>query len=460
MSDRGHGIDESRVAALLRREQAAFIEAHPGSRAIQDRAQSRLVRGVPMHWMANWASPFTVYVERGQGARVIDVDGNEYVDFCLGDNGSLMGHGHERIAAALRDQVERGSSFMLPTEDALWIADELHRRFGLPLWQFATSATDANRFVIRICRVMTGRDKILVFNGKYHGSVDETHVVLDNGRMVPLEGVSRNAVDYERTTKLVEFNDVDAVERALEERDVACVLTEPVLTNEGGMVLPRPGFHEALRELTRRTDTPLIIDETHTIAMGPRGCAGPFSLDPDLYVLGKAIGGGVPAAVYGMTTEVGDAMAAYTGREGLWANHAGLGGTLAGSALTVRAIRATLEEGMTEDAYAHMASLGERFEQGMSAVISEHGLPWHVSRLGARVSYMFCESPPVTGRDAAVEAAGAADLRVALHLFLLNRGLLIGPFNSTALMCPATTAADVDRHTEHFAAAVAELTAD
>ncbi len=411
-------------------------------------------RGVPLHWMANWPTPYPIYLSRAEGARLTDVDGHSYVDFCLGDTGAMFGHANPVVADAVREQVLVGSTTMLPTEDAVYVGDELARRFGLPFWQLATSATDANRFAIRIARVMTGRDKVLVFNGKYHGSVDETQVTIQDGRMVPQPGVAPNAIDWNRTTKVVEFNDIDALERALAERDVACVLAEPVMTNVG-VVPAEPGYHDALRELTRRTGTLLIIDETHTISTGPGGYTRAYGLDPDLFVLGKSIAGGIPAAVYGMTAEVAEAFERYTAKDDYRISHAGFGGTLVGNALTLRAIRSTVEHVMTEDAYDHMSSLAERFDRGVVDVISRRGLPWHVTRLGARVEYLFSPRAPRNGGEA--KQLRSPRLEAAIHLHLLNRGVLLTPFHNMALMCPATSESDVDEHSAVFAECVAEL---
>jgi glutamate-1-semialdehyde 2,1-aminomutase len=377
---------------------------------------------------------------------VVDVDGNEYVDFALGDTAAMFGHSNPVLTAAIADQLSRGSTMMLPTEDSLWVGEELARRFGLPYWQVTTSATDANRFIVRLCRMFTGRSKIVTFNCNYHGSVDETHVELDDaGRMVPRTGVHPNAMDHEQTTRLVEFNDIPALEEALAHGDVACVLTEPILTNIG-MVPAEPGYHEALRRLTREHDVPLIIDETHTISTGPRGYTGEHGLEPDFFVLGKSIAGGIPVAVWGAS----DAMARRIWsvlphfRAGQEINHFGFGGTLAGSALQMRAIRATLEEVMTPDNYRHMIGLAERMEAGIHAIIVEKRLPWHVTRIGARVEYLFLPRAPRNGGEA--HRGRHALLEACIHLFMLNRGVLLTPFHNMALMCPFTRAEDVDLH--------------
>ncbi|WP_034271374.1 aspartate aminotransferase family protein [Haloechinothrix halophila] len=450
----GHGIDPARVDALLEAETARFEQCHPLSRQLNERARASMPRGVPLHWMANWPSPYPVYLAEATGTTLTDVDGNSYADFCLGDTGAMFGHANPVVAEAVREQVLRGSTTMLPTEDVIAVGEQLTRRFGLPYWQLATSATDANRFAIRIARIATGRDKVLVFNGKYHGSVDETQVALRDGRMVPQPGVAPNAVDLDHTTKVVEFNDVPALEQALAGEDVACVLAEPVMTNVG-VVPAEPGYHDALRELTRRTGTLLLIDETHTISTGPGGYTRAHGLDPDLFVLGKSIAGGVPAAVYGMTERVAEVFLRYTAKDDYRISHAGFGGTLVGNALTLRAMRTTLEQVMTDDAYRHMAALAERFDAGVAEVIDQHRLPWHVTRLGARVEYLFSPRAPRDGGEA--KRFRVPRLEAAIHLYLLNRGVLLTPFHNMALMCPATTEPDVDIHSAVFAECVKEL---
>jgi glutamate-1-semialdehyde 2,1-aminomutase len=451
-----HGIDPRRIAALMRREEEAYAAGNPRSRALAERARASLVRGVPMHWMDQWPCPFPLHVASATGARITDVDGHDYADLCLGDTGAMFGHAVEPVVAAIAEQAARGSTLMLPTEDAAWVGEELRRRFGLPFWQLATSATDANRFAMRLARVATGRDKVLVFNGKYHGSVDETQVELAGGAMVPQHGVAPNAVDFARTTALVEWNDVDALERALGAGDVACVLAEPIMTNIG-MVPAAPGYHDALRRLTRRHGAVLIIDETHTISTGPGGYTRAHGLEPDVFVLGKALAGGIPCAVWGLSDALADALRAYTAQDGHQINHFGFGGTLAGNALTLHAMRATLEHVMTDAAYAHMIELATRLESDVAATIRARGLPWHVTRIGARSEYLFRPTTPQTGGEAA--EARDADLEAVLHLYLLNRGVLLTPFHNMSLMCPATTVADVDRHGEALAGCLAELTA-
>ncbi len=446
-------IAPGRIAELMERERTRFAESHPESRQAHQRAKSSLLSGVPMNWMTRWPGDFPVFVSSALGAEVTDVDGNVYADLCLGDTGAMTGHSPQATVDAVRDRVARGITAMLPTEDAALVGEEMKRRFGLTSWQFTLSATDANRFVIRICREITGRSKVLVHNHCYHGSVDETVAGLSDGEVRPRLGNVGPPVDPAETTRIVEINDLNALERELAHGDVACVLIEPALTNIG-IVLADDGYHEGVRELTRAAGTLLVIDETHTLCCGPGGYTGVAGLEPDLLTIGKSIGGGVPIGAYGLTDEVGRRILEHTVDEA--ADVGGVGGTLAGNALSLAAARATLSGVLTDAAFEHMIALAERFEAGVAGVISDRGLPWSVTRLGCRVEYMFSASPPRNGGEAA--AAMDTELDALLHLYMLNRGILLTPFHMMALMCPATSAAQVDLHTGVFAEAAAELT--
>jgi glutamate-1-semialdehyde 2,1-aminomutase len=446
-------IDRARIRKVIDRERAEFEARHPRSRELFERGRASLLGGVPMTWMLEWAGGFPVFMDEAFGSRVRDVDGHTYVDLCLGDTGAMTGHAPPAAVAAIAERMGMGITAMLPTEDALWVGHELGRRFGVPRWQFTLTATDANRFAVRIAREITGRPKILVFSYCYHGTVDETFIILDeNGMARSRPGNVGPSVDPTTTTKVVEFNDVAGVEDALEVGDVACVLTEPALTNIG-IVLPEPGFHEALREITRRTGTLLIIDETHTISAGPGGYTGAYGLEPDVVTLGKPIGSGVPGGAFGVTADVADRMFARTYAD--YQDVGGIGGTLAGNALSLAAMRVTLERVLTDEAYERMIPLAERFTEGVERVIGEQGAPWHVTRLGCRAEYLFDPDRPRNGGQAA--ANRDPELDALVHLYLLNRGILMTPFHNMALMSPATTEADVDAHTEAFAAFAAEV---
>jgi glutamate-1-semialdehyde 2,1-aminomutase len=406
-----------------------------------------------MPWMIRWAGGFPVFAAEAEGARFRDVDGHDYVDFCLGDTAAMTGHSPEPTVRAVTEQVARGITLMLPSEDALWVGRELSRRFGLARWQFALTATDANRFAIRLARELVDRPKILVFNWCYHGSVDESFATLAGASVVARDGNVGPPVPLAETTRVVEWNDVDALERELDHGDVACVLAEPALTNIG-IVLPEPGFHDALREATRQTGTLLIVDETHTICAGPGGYTAAHSLEPDVLTIGKAVAAGIPAAAYGFSADVADRLDALLPRDER-ADVGGIGGTVAANVLSLAAMRATLGEVLTDSAFARMIRLGERFEAGVAAAIERHGLPWHVTRLGCRVEYLFRKERPRTGSDAAAGADPELDRFV--HLYALNRGILLTPFHNMALMSPATTETDVDLHTAVFDEAAREL---
>jgi len=438
-------LDRGRLGALLADEERRFHEAHPRSLALFERARRSLLGGVPMHWMVRWAGGFPLFASGAEGAHLTDVDGHRYLDLCLGDTGAMTGHAPAATVEAVRAQAGRGFTFMLPTEDAVWVGEELARRFGLPYWQFAVTATDANRFAIRLAREITGRPRILVFNWCYHGTVDETFAILRDGRVVARDGNVGPPVDPAVTTRVVEFNDLPALEAALAHGDVACVLAEPALTNVG-IVHPEPGFHAALRELTRRAGTLLIIDETHTICAGPGGYTRAHGLDPDILTLGKPVAGGVPGAVYGLSEAVADQVLAHSRLD--VADTGGIGGTLAANALASAAMRATLEHVLTDASFRRTIPLAERFAVGVEHVIAELSLPWIVKRLGCRVEYWFRPAAPRNGGEAA--AAVDPDLERYMHLAALNREILLTPFHNMALLAPAVTEADVDRHTEVF----------
>jgi len=445
-------IDRERLQSLMQSEQKKFIDERPKSKALFERARKSLLGGVPMNWMSKWAGAFPPFVREAHGAEFFDVDGHRYVDLCLGDTGAMTGHSPSATVSAVQQQLARGITLMLPTEDAVWVGEELQKRFGLPYWQFALSATDANRFAIRLARQITGRGKILVFNWCYHGSVDETFITLEDGVSKARRGNVGPPVDPSITTKVVEFNDLDALAKALELGDVACVLAEPAMTNVG-IVHPDPGYHERLRELTRKYGTLLIIDETHTICAGPGGYTRAENLDPDFLVFGKPIGGGVPGATYGFTQEVADAISARHNLEDC--DVGGIGGTLAGNALSLAAMHATLKKVLTQQAFDRMIPLAERWTAGVEQAIAEFDVPWHVSRLGCRAEYLFSRDRPRNGSQA--HDAMDFELERFMHLFAMNRGILLTPFHNMALMSPATSPEDVDSHSKVFREAVREL---
>jgi glutamate-1-semialdehyde 2,1-aminomutase len=446
-------IDRSHLRELMQRESQLFRERHPESGRLAEDARSSLLYGVPMNWMVRWPGDYPLFVDRAEGARFWDADGNEFVDFCLGDTGGMAGHAPKIVVEAVAAQSAKGITLMLPTEDAAWVGREMTRRFRVPYWQFALTATDANRFVIRWVRSITGRTKIAVHNWCYHGTVDEAGAGLDErGRTVAREDNIGAPVALDQTTRAVEINDLEGLEAALAHRDVAACLFEPALTNIG-IVLPEPGYHEAVRELCTKYGTLLILDETHTISVGPGGCTQAWSLEPDIVTIGKTLGAGVPGAAYGISADLVERMYAETDYRD--ADMGGVGGTLAGNALSLAAMRATLGQVLTDAAFERMIELGEHFERGVREVIASRELPWHVVRLGCRVEYLFRPEVAKNGTEAAAGQDGELD--PLIHLYMLNRGVLITPFHNMALMSPATSAVDIDRHTELFGQAADEL---
>ena len=450
-------MDRDRLSALLADERATHLERNPGSLA-QFTAAGHLFTGVPMTWMANWAGAFPLALAGARGARVTDVDGHTYVDFALGDTGAMAGHSPAPVTEAVRRRIETlgGITAMLPSEDAEWVAAELTGRFGPTQWSFALSATDANRWALRLARLVTGRPKVLVFSYCYHGSVDETFVVAGpDGTTRSRPGNVAPAVDPATTTVAVEFNDLEAVARALATGEIAAVLTEPALTNIG-IVLPDDGFLAGLRALCDETGTLLMIDETHTVSAGPGGCTAAWGLEPDIVTMGKAIAGGIPIGAYGMTDDLAErVLARVADHEADIVDVGGIGGTLAGNALSMAAARATLGQVLTDEAFARMDALCVRLTDLALDTVARHGMPWTVTRLGARAEYRFCAPAPRNGTESA--AADDPDLDEYLHLAMSNRGVLITPFHNMVLMCPETTEADVDLHGELFEESVARL---
>ena len=447
-------IDRSRLQALMEREQKKFVAERPKSAALFERARKSLLGGVPMNWMAKWAGAFPPFVREARGAEFFDVDGHRYVDLCLGDTGAMTGHSPSATVSALEQQARRGITTMLPSEDAIVVGEELQQRFGLPYWQFALTATDANRFSIRLARHITQRPKILVFNWCYHGTVDETFITLKDGAGQARRGNIGPPVDPPVTTRVIEFNDVAALETALRSEDVACILAEPALTNVG-IVLPDPGYHHALREISRKHGTLLIIDETHTICAGPGGYTRAENLEPDFVVFGKSIAGGVPGAAYGFTAEVAQCITDRMNLEDC--DTGGIGGTLAGNALSLAAMRATLQKVLTKDAFDRMIPMAEHWTEGVAKAIGDFGLPWNVTRLGCRAEYLFAANTPKNGSQA--HDAMDFELERFMHLYAMNRGILLTPFHNMALMSPVTSKDDIDQHTRVFREAAKELTA-
>ncbi|AXF85996.1 Glutamate-1-semialdehyde 2,1-aminomutase [Ephemeroptericola cinctiostellae] len=457
-------LNTQHIKDLYAIEQTRFEQTHQKSKAKWEAGRKNFLYGGPSHWMRRWVGGWPAYISKdsdnGYGVKLTDIDGNTYVDFCLGDSGGMYGHGHPKVVEAMVRQASIASTMMLPNEDAEWVGAELERRFGLPYWTFTTSATDANRACIRLARMVTGRKKVLVFSGCYHGTVEEAHVELnENGDVQMRNGIYHNDFPHAELSAVVEFNDIPALEAALRTGDVACVLAEPMMTNFG-MIEPITGFHDALRQLTRETGTLLIIDETHTFSNGYGGYTAEHGLEPDFFVVGKSIAGGIPAAVFGATQSVAERIwqalpkVPPTVRQSA---HAGFGGTLAGNALTVSVMKTVLSEVLTKENFAQMVALASELAQGVKDTIAAHGLPWHVMQVGARVEILFSPDAPRNAPD--VRAGRNGDLDTLLHLYLLNRGVLITPFHNMMLMSPGTTSEDVKKHHTAFAQFAAEVTA-
>ena len=447
-------IDRSHLNRLLERERATYKQLHP--RSLEAYSSARHLFGrVPMTWMNKAAGGFPLYAAKAHGARVEDIDGHLLIDFCLGDTGAMAGHSPQAMVDAVVGQIagKGGVTTMMPTADADWVGGELTRRFGLPLWSFSLTATDANRWAIRLARAITGRPKILFNSYCYHGTVDESLIVVGpDGHGASREGNVGAPSDVTTTSRVAEYNDLEGLERELAHGDVAAMLMEPALTNMG-IVLPRDGFLAGVRELTKKHGTLLINDETHTFSAGPGGATRAWALSPDMLTIGKAIAGGIPVGAYGMSEELAHHLANRSDLD--MVDVGGVGGTLAGNPVSIAAARATLEHVLTDKAFEKMIELGGRFKAGVQQVIDTHELPWSVSQLGARTEYRFTSPPPSNGTES--HAATDGELEDYLHVYLANRGILMTPFHNMALMSPATTKEDVDKHHEVFSAAVGDL---
>ncbi|MFP8835249.1 transaminase [Hydrogenophaga sp. XSHU_21] len=435
-------ISTQRMAALQRAERERFIATHPRSMALAEASRAHYLFGVPLHWMRDWPSPATLAVERAQGSTLTCADGLHHADFCLGDTGAMFGHSPAPLAQAIASQAAQGLTCMLPSTLARAVGEGLQRVFGLPVWQMALSASDANRFVLRWARAITGRPRLLVFDGCYHGAVDDTLVDLDaaSGRTVQRPSVLGQVHNHAAFTRVVPFNDLAALEQALSPGDVACLLAEPALTNFG-LVPPEEGFWPAARELCRRHGVLFVMDETHTVSTAPGGYARAHGLDPDVLVVGKAVAGGLPCAVYGFTQPVAERMV--RAKEAAPDGHSGIGTTLAGNALTLAALDAALTHLHTESNYAHMTALARQLEDGLVQRIRSARRPWTATRLGARLELQFMPRTPRHAQD--VRDMAQSDLEALTHLFMLNRGVVLTPFHCMMLVSPATTEADVQR---------------
>ncbi|MCB2126136.1 MAG: aspartate aminotransferase family protein [Rhodobacteraceae bacterium] len=446
------GIDRDRLKQVAEREGRRFAASRPKTSAALEAGAGTFLDAVPMHWMKDWPMPFPMVVDHAEGARITDIDGYGIDDFCLGDTGSMFGHSPKPVAKAIRRQARRGLTYMLPTDAAMEAGRLLTERFGDFKWQIATTATDANRFALRVARAVTGKPKVLVFNGCYHGTVDDAMVQLSNGKTVTRPGLTGQVMDLTEVSTCAEFNDLASVEAALKTGEVAAILTEPVMTNSC-MVLPEPGFHEGLRKLATRYKALLIIDETHTISSGLGGYTAVHGLDPDIFVVGKCVAGGMPTAVWGLRPKLAKDYLDFNA--GRLSGHSGMGTTLSANPMQFACLEATLAEVMTAEAYAHMEKGAERLSTGLKRVIEAHGAPWHVVRVGARVEFICAPGPLRNGAEAAM--AHVPEVEAVLHTALLNRGCLIAPFHNMMLVSPATKKRQIDRLVTAFDEILTEL---
>ena len=446
------GIDSVALQRLTERENESFLTTHRESARLAEASAAHWLNGVPMHWMRDWNTPHPLFVRRARGVEVEDVDGNSYIDFCFGDTGAMFGHAPAPIARALAAAGAEGITAMLPAERVARVGEKLANLFGLPFWQMTQTASDANRAVLRWARALTGRKLILVFDGCYHGSLEDTLVRLDQGAVVTRPGQIGQVADFASYARVVEFNDLAALDSALADGQVACLLAEPVMTN-AGMVLPQEGFWAEARKLCTRYGTLLAIDETHTLSSGPRGHAARLALTPDFLIAGKAIAGGMPTAVYGFTVDLAHRMERLLETEP--SGHSGMGTTLAANALATAALVACLQDVMTDDAYEHMLALSAALADGLRKRIGQRALPWHITSVGARSELVFTPTPARTARESL--AAASPTLERLLHLYWLNRGVLVTPFHNMMLVSPATTARQVQALLDHFDEFLLEL---
>jgi glutamate-1-semialdehyde 2,1-aminomutase len=416
-----HGVDLDRVASLKRQEDERFAATHPRSLELRARARRTMPLGVPMSWMGFLYDHPPLFVDTAEGAHFTDVDGHDYLDMSLGITVASTGHTPEPVVQAVTERMAKGTQFHLPTEDALVVSEELARRWGLPKWQYQLSSTQAVTDAIHLARIATGRERIVVFEGKYQGHLAELLAVEANGGTAP-EYLGVTAHDIARTA-VVAWNDPDAVARALAAEDLALLLAEPLLTNSG-IVFPADGFQAELRRLTREYGTLLAIDETQTLPMAFGGLVREWGLEADLVILGKSLGGGVPVAALGMT----DSVASLIDREylpyevsGEAVDEPAIGGTLFGNALSLAAARAALLEVWTAETYRRLQELARVLADGIEAAIRAHERDWDVYRIGNRAGYRFTPTPPRNNQE-----AGEYDLPPVRHLqrvFMANRGV-------------------------------------
>jgi glutamate-1-semialdehyde aminotransferase len=436
------GINRQRLAQLRSREDAEFARRTSRSAALRARAAAHLPNGVPMSWHSNLYPTPPIYAESGHGAHFRDVDGNDYLDFNVCDLSMTVGFGNEIVAATLAAQARRGTQFLLATEDAVVVAEQLAERTRHPYWQFTLSASGANTEVVRAARFLTRRSRIVIFSGHYHGHIDETLVREEQGRTIADNpGLTPGTAAH---TTLLPFNDLGALERTLATGDVALVLTEPALTN-CNVVLPAREFHAGVRELTRKHGTLLCLDEAHTFQFAYGGLVNAWQLDADFIVLGKGLGTGVSFGLYGMSEAIGTAYARHID---MYVDPRGMatGGTTFATPLATATARVALEQILTPDAFARIGTLGTRLADGLEASFARRSLPWRAFRCGPRSGYCLGPELPANGSEAALSLD--YDFINARRVYLANRGIWDAVSSAGPQASLVHTAADIDRYVQ------------
>jgi glutamate-1-semialdehyde 2,1-aminomutase len=450
------GIDPAKVRRLQEEESVRFVADRPRSMANTEQARGFMPRGVPMSWMDDLYEHPPVWVSSGEGSSFTDVDGHTYVDMYAADMSAFCGHAAPPVVEAVARRMAEGNQFLLAGEDAILLAQHLAGRYGMPKWQFTLSATQANTEVIRLARQATGREVILMFDGKYHGHGEATLVTLEHAEVVPeYDGMPGSITGQAR---VVGFNDIDSLERALSPRDVALVLAEPAMTN-AGFIQPMEGFHEQMRRLTREAGTLLALDETHTLVCSYAGLARKWNLEPDFLTLGKSIAAGVPLGAYGMTEAMASIITPpehHNVVSGAVVGEVATGGTLFANTLSLAAGLAALTQVLTEEAFERTATLGATMAQGLRTSIERSGLPWSVTQEGAHAFYFFAKDPPLDG--ASSRDSDDPDLRALIRVYMANRGVWESGWWLGPTVSVAHTDGDVRRYLAVFDSFLASIT--
>jgi len=425
---------KTRINALYEEELGRFIAARPRSRELHLKARQHMPNGVPMAWMKGLFDHPPLFIDHGEGAYITDVDGHRYLDLNVADMSMSPGYAPPAIVRTLSEQAAKGVQFLLPGEDSITVSTLLTERFLLPYWQYTLSASTANAEAMRLARIATSRQTILMFHGGYHGHIDDWLMASEMGTVKPGKHAG---------TLMVHFNDLAAVEKALSEFDIAAVVAEPAMTNVN-LVLPQNGFLDGLRALTQKHGTLLIYDETHTHVCAWGGLTRHWRLNPDILVVGKSIASGIPMGVYGMTKALRDVMESHIEVERWPQSGEGdlaVGGTLFGNALSMAAARTTLTEILTPENQKRAATLGALLADRIDAAIYKRQLPWTTHRL-------FCRSGLCYGKQPinSMEASRSADfdLNRLQRIYFANRGVweAVATAGPTVPLC--ATGKDID----------------